>query len=68
MSAGKYTYEDYTFEDYTRDFELDYLGFDGIPDEAVSGFSSEKVTGIEPKQEADDVDGNEHAPRLRFQK
>ena len=31
----------YTFEDYIKDFELDYLGFDGIPDEPVSVFSPE---------------------------
>ena len=58
MSAGKYTYEDYTFEDYTRDFELDYLGFDGIPDEPVSDLSSEKNTGNELKQQADGFDKN----------
>lgn len=23
---------EYTFEDYQKDFELDYLGFDGVPD------------------------------------
>lgn len=31
----------YTYEDYLKDFELDYLGFDGIPDGPDSG-SEEK--------------------------
>ena len=25
--------ESYTYEDYLKDFESDYLGFDGVPDE-----------------------------------
>ena len=25
--------DSYTYEDYIRDFELDYLGFDGVPGE-----------------------------------
>ena len=28
--------ESYTFEDYLKDFELDYLGFDGVPPKHVS--------------------------------
>ena len=27
--------DSYTFEDYLKDFELDYLGFDGVPPEPV---------------------------------
>ena len=68
MGARKYTYDEYTYEDYIRDFELDYLGFDGIPDEAVPGVSPSKVTENESGQEADDHDGNGHAPGLRLQK
>lgn len=27
---------DYTCEDYFRDFEFDYLGFEGVPDETAA--------------------------------
>ena len=32
----------YTYEDYIKDFELDYLGFDGIPVEPASDLCSVK--------------------------
>ena len=35
--------EQYTYEDYVKDFELDHLGFDGIPDEPVPDLSPEKT-------------------------
>ena len=35
--------EQYTYEDYVKDFELDHLGFDGIPDEPVPDLSLEKI-------------------------
>lgn len=43
--------DQYTYEDYVRDFELDHLGFDGVPDEPVPEPCSEKVTenGTEPE-------------------
>ena len=34
-SSGSPALSSYTFEDYLKDFELDYLGFDGVPDEPV---------------------------------
>ena len=40
--------EQYTYEDYVKDFELDYLGFDGFPDELVPGLSPEKIAETEP--------------------
>ena len=43
------TDEQYTYEDYEKDFELDYLGFDGIPDEPVPGLSPEKTAENEPE-------------------
>ncbi len=36
--------ESYTYEDYIKDFELDYLGFDGVPDEPVSDMNPKKTT------------------------
>ena len=49
--------ESYTFEDYIKDFELDYLGFDGIPDEPVSDVNPEKIS--ESKPAPDPSDGRE---------
>ena len=46
---GQVTDEQYTYEDYEKDFELDYLGFDGIPDEPVPGLSPEKTAENEPE-------------------
>ena len=40
--------EQYTYEDYVKDFELDYLGWDGVPDAHIPGLSSEKITETEP--------------------
>ena len=37
--------DSYTFEDYLKDFELDYLGFDGVPDEPVSDLCSALYKG-----------------------
>ena len=48
--------DSYTYEDYLSDFELDYLGWDGIPKEPVPDSPSEESTGEEPEQEADDSD------------
>ena len=42
---------EYTFEDYLKDFEFDYLGFDGVPGRSVPGHSAEKLTGNEAEQE-----------------
>ncbi len=58
----------YTYEDYTKDFELDYLGFDKAPDESVPDSSPEKITEKKPEHEADDLNKNNHTPHLRFQK
>jgi hypothetical protein len=46
--------ESYTFEDYIKDFELDYLGFDGVPDEPVSGVTPEKISENKPAPEPSD--------------
>ena len=40
--------EQYTYEDYVKDFELDYLGWDGVPDAHIPGLSSEKIAETEP--------------------
>ena len=39
-----YNPDEYTYEDYLKDFELDYLGFDGVPDYPIPGQLSEKPT------------------------
>ncbi len=36
----------YTYEDYIKDFELDYLGFDGIPDEPTADLCSVEIRDI----------------------
>ena len=46
------------YEDCTGDFEWDYPGFNGIPDEPVPDLSSEKNTGNELKQQSDGFDKN----------
>ena len=46
--------ESYTFEDYIKDFELDYLGFDGVPDEPVSDVNPEKISENKPASDTDD--------------
>ena len=43
MRDEQHTDEQYTYEDYVKDFELDHLGFDGIPDEPVPDLSPEKT-------------------------
>ena len=48
-----YDPDEYTFEDYLKDFELDYLGFDGVPERPVPGRSAEMLTGNESEQEND---------------
>ncbi len=58
----------YTFEDCLKDFELDYLGFDGVPKEPVSGLRAEWNTETASEAEDDDLDDDLHAPCLRFQK
>lgn len=45
--------ESYTYEDYLKDFELDYLGFDGAP-EPVSDSRSEKIAENVPEPETDE--------------
>ena len=49
MRDEQHTDEQYTFEDYLKDFELDYLGFDGIPDEPDPDLSPEKTAGNAPE-------------------
>ena len=51
----------YTYEDYIKDFELDYLGFDGVPSEPVSDVHSEKISEDEPKPDADNFDEDIHS-------
>ncbi len=52
--VGHMDIESYTFEDYIKDFELDYLGFDGVPDEPVSGVTPEKISENKPAPEPSD--------------
>ena len=44
--------ESYTYEDYTKDFELDYLGWDGTPDAPASDASPDKPAGDDGKPAA----------------
>ena len=46
----------YTFEDYLKDFELDYLGFDGVPKEPVSGLRAERNAETAFEAEDNDLD------------
>ena len=48
--------ENYTFEDYLKDFELDYLGFDGIPDSHTTDCRSEQNTESEFEPDGDGTD------------
>ena len=41
--------EQYTYEDYVKDFELDHLGFDGIPNEPALSPCPEKRTENKPE-------------------
>ena len=54
--------ESYTFEDYLKDFELDYLGFDGVPHEAVPDQCSEKTAENDTGTETGESGGNKIAP------
>ena len=54
--------ESYTIEDYIKDFELDYLGFDGVPDKPVSDVTSGTVS--ENKPEPDPSDSGEDIQSL----
>lgn len=38
---------DYTYEDYLKDFELDYLGFDGVPNEPAASEQTLRIDGID---------------------
>lgn len=49
MRDEQHTDEEYTYEDYVKDFELDHLGFDGIPAEPDPDLSSEKIAGNAPE-------------------
>lgn len=60
--------DSYTIEDYFKDFEFDYLGFDGIPEGHVPGHASEEAAENGPEQEADDSGKNDPAPRPLPQK
>ena len=62
-----YDPDEYTYEDYLKDFELDYLGFDGVPEKPVSGQSSEKLSGDEPEQETDDQEEKTKSPHPGLQ-
>lgn len=48
--------ESYTFEDYLKDFELDYLGFDGVPPEPVPDQCPEGTAENDPEPETDKSD------------
>ena len=49
MRDEQHTDEQYTFEDYLKDFELDHLGFDGIPAEPDPDLLPEKIAGNAPE-------------------
>ena len=40
-----YPDSDYTIEDYYSDFELDYLGFSGVPDQSGSSSKDKEKEG-----------------------
>ena len=48
MISGSYTYED-----YLKDFELDYLGFYGVPDDPVLDLYQEEIPETEARPESD---------------
>ena len=48
----------YTFEDYLKDFELDYLGFDGVPDEPVPAQPGEESSSLSCESQPIPVDGS----------
>ena len=54
--------ESYTFEDYLKDFELDYLGFDGVPPEPVPDQCPEETAENDPETETGESGGNKIAP------
>ena len=56
--------DQYTYEDYVRDFELDYLGFDGVPDEPVPEPCPEKITENGPESEARNSGGEIHSKKV----
>lgn len=53
--------ERYTYEDYVKDFELDYLGFAGVPDGPVPDPSPEMIFENESELNADGSDENIHS-------
>ena len=48
--------DSYTFEDYLKDFELDYLGFDGVSPEPVPDQCSERSADNDPEPETEESD------------
>ena len=51
---------EYTIEDYFKDFELDYLGFDGVPDKPGSDPSPETPPEDGTETKAVDPDKDDH--------
>ena len=48
----------YTFEDCLKDFELDYLGFDGVPKEPVPALPGEESSSLSREPQHSRGDGN----------
>ena len=42
----------YTYEDYIKDFELDYLGFDRIPDKPATDLCSVDISSSDDRKES----------------
>ena len=57
-SSNNPSLSSYTFEDYLRDFELDYLGFDGVPDEPVPALPGEESSSLSREPQRSRVDGS----------
>lgn len=53
--------EQYTYEDYDKDFEFDYLGFDGVPEQPVPDPSPKIISENGPESNADGSDENIHS-------
>ena len=57
-----YPGSDYTMEDYYKDFELDHLGFDKVPDKPGTSLMDKEKEGNDIKDGNDVKDGNADRP------
>ena len=66
MRDEQHTDEQYTFEDYLKDFELDYLGFDGIPAEPDPDLSPESLREDLRSLRRDDGSSQENSSKVNM--